>query len=71
MIVRELEAVLALDARELSVRQTRLKLVETCLCKATCGLRTQVRSLIADHRRTLASSGTRRHLSCALDGARR
>ncbi|WP_405597132.1 hypothetical protein OG741_12750 [Streptomyces sp. NBC_01410] len=41
MIVRELEAVLALDARELGVREPRLELIKTCLCQATRGLRTK------------------------------
>ncbi|MFF0760893.1 hypothetical protein ACFYWH_12735 [Streptomyces sp. NPDC003737] len=40
MVVRELEAVLALDVRELGVRQPRLELIEACLCQATCSLRT-------------------------------
>ncbi|MFD7706769.1 hypothetical protein [Streptomyces sp. NPDC059786] len=54
VIVRELEVVLALDARELGVHQPRLELIEACLCQTTRGLCTQVCSLIADHRRTLA-----------------
>lgn len=54
MIVCELEAILAPNAFELGVCQPRLELIETCLCQATCGLRTQAYSLIADHRRTLA-----------------
>lgn len=65
MIVRELEAILALDARELGVRQPRLELVEACLCQTTCGLRTPAHSLITDHRRTLAPTAARRHSSYA------
>ncbi|MDH6441116.1 hypothetical protein M2158_009657 [Streptomyces sp. SAI-144] len=63
MIIRELETVLALDARELGVRQPRLELIETCLCQATCGLHAQAYTFIADHRRTLAPTSANRHPS--------
>ncbi|MFF7641569.1 hypothetical protein [Streptomyces canus] len=46
VVVRELKAVLALDAHELGVRQPRLELIEARLCQATCGLRTQAYSLL-------------------------
>ena len=53
----------AIVARELGIRKTRLELVAACLCQATCGLRTQAYSLIADHRRTLAPAAANRHPS--------
>ncbi|SDL00249.1 hypothetical protein SAMN05421806_1168 [Streptomyces indicus] len=61
MIVRELEAVLTLNASEFGIRQPRFERVDTRLRQTTRSLAPQTHSLSSDHRCTLAPTVARRH----------
>ncbi|SNS84232.1 hypothetical protein SAMN05216252_10973 [Actinacidiphila glaucinigra] len=65
MIVRELEAVLLLDTRQLGVRQPWLELIEARLRQAQGSLRAKGRPAVGDHCYTLAPTVARCHRSCA------